>query len=547
MAGRKRDDKRPRRAQSGDTSSGRSTGSDRPGSAPQDPATERHEPRSQQQSQQQSTPSNQSDSERVDELNTAATVDAARRAERLAELRQIRDATADAPPPSKADRPDFGKRPNSAAADTTDSGHRGRRGALIAALAVIVIAAVVATVVIWGGREGVPAANVTPTPSAAPVNTSLVTGDVMLTPKSAARVIDRKWKIDTDQPADAKNAAVPACLAIDTDEALQPKESMVRTLTSTSKGPTALHRAQAFETPELATEAFALMAKALGECNLKGSYIESGREISGLGDQATGVVLNDPSAERHRTVLVNRTGRMVNVIDMAAGDETPDPTKLADQLRWITDAQCTSAIGICASDPTVEEGPPPIGGDQPGFLAVADIPLPRNGKGAWGGLDPGSPADVVTSGCENVQFGDVPADNRVARSYVLADNPKGMPNTFGLDQITLSMASDDDAEELADQIASSIRDCEDRLPTAETKQVSKISGIGADDTEIKGITATVEQQVTSDETSVYRVGIVSAGSKVVYTFLPTDGDWDLTRSQFEDLTVRAGERATQVR
>jgi hypothetical protein len=360
-------------------------------------------------------------------------------------------------------------------------------------------------------------------------------------------VIDRKWQIDTDQSAGAANAPVPACLAKETDDALRPKESLVRTLTSTQRGPTALHRAEAFQTPELATEAFALMAKALGECNLKGSYIESGRVISGLGDQATGVLLTDPFAERHRAVLVNRTGRLVNVIDMTAGDEQPDLSLLADQLRWITDIQCTGAVGICASDPSVEDGPPPIGGDQPGFLAVADIPLPENGKGTWGGLDPGSPADVVTSGCENVEFGDLPAENRVARSYVLADNPKGMPRTFGLDQIILSMATQDEADALADQIATSIRDCEDRLPTAQTSGVRKISGTGARGTEIAGIAATVEQQVTVDRTSTYRVGVVAAGNKVVYTFLPKSKDWDLTRSQFESLTVRAGERATQVR
>ena len=44
----------------------------------------------------------------------------------------------------------------------------------------------------------------------------------------------------------------------------------------------------------------------------------------------------------------------------------------------------------------------------------------------------------------------------------------------------------------------------------------------------------------------FRVGIVSAGPKVIYTFLNPQGDYDFSGAQWNTVAVRAGERATQV-
>jgi hypothetical protein len=45
----------------------------------------------------------------------------------------------------------------------------------------------------------------------------------------------------------------------------------------------------------------------------------------------------------------------------------------------------------------------------------------------------------------------------------------------------------------------------------------------------------------------YRVGAVASGSKVIYTFLSPKDKLDLTDSQWKAVTVRAGQRATQVK
>jgi hypothetical protein len=375
----------------------------------------------------------------------------------------------------------------------------------------------------------------------------MVSSRTMVSPEIAGSVADSGWQITADQPATGGNAPVPACLAARPADAPTPSQAMVRTLTSGGNGRSIVHLAQAYRTPELATEAFALVAKSLGECDLAGSYIQDARVITGLGDQATGVVLEDPVKHSFRSVVADRTGRMVNVVDAGQTGSAPDIDKVATALAEVTDVQCPIAVGICASDPKTADGPPPIGGDQPGFLAVADLPRPRTGKGTWGGLDPGSPADVVTSGCEDVSFDKLTADNRTARSYILTDAPKGMPKTFGLDEVVLTMKSDADAGKQAKTIASNLRSCEDRLPTATVGKVAAIRGTGADGTAVTGSVTTVDQKVTDKKTSHYRVGIVAAGDKLVYTFLPTTDDWDLTTGQWTTVTIRAAQRATQVR
>lgn len=475
---------------------------------------------------------------------TEERIAAARRAERLAELQQLRDRTGDARI-HKADRPDIGRRRNTA---EPVRGSR-RRGPGIAAgvIAVVVVAALSAGYFFWSDHRRTPAAEPTGGPTAAAINTSMISDSTMFTPGLAAMVINQKWQITADQPAGTADSPVPACLADPQDDAPTPSQGMVRTLSTSSNGPTALHLAEEYKSSELAAESFALIAKSLGECNLRGSYISSARVITGLGDQAGAVLLDDPATDSYRAVAADRTGRLVNVIDIAQAKDRPDLDKEAAALGRLTDRQCTLAIGICASDPQVADGPPPVGGDEPGFLALADIPMPTSHRGTWGGLAPGSPSDVVTSGCENVEFASLPAVGRAARSYVLIDKPKGMSATFGLDEIALTMKSAKDASREAKTIGNNIKTCAERQPTAKISDFRSVTGVGADNTTITGAVALVTQKLSAKSSSTFRVGVAAAGAKVVYTFLPRTSDWDLTQPEWSGLTVRAAQRATQVR
>ncbi|SDT02755.1 hypothetical protein [Microlunatus soli] len=477
-------------------------------------------------------------------LSTAQTVAKARRTERLEELRRLRDSTDPAGTPEKSDRPDFGHRPNVADLQPSSSGRRA--GLIGGGIALLLVVGLVVGFLAFGPQRTAPAAGGDPSASAAAPAT-MIGPQTMLTAAEAKTIDGQNWSVRNDQTPGEQNVPVPACLGAVSKDAPKPAESLIRTLSAGEGGSTTLHLAQAYKTPEQATEGYALLAKALGECQLKGSYISGARVITGLGDQATGIELENLIKDSHRAVTLNRTGRMVNVVDVAATKKTPDLDKTAKAMASVTDLQCTIAVGLCASGVKISDGPPPIGGDQPGFLATGDIPTPTNGKGTWGGLEPGSPENVTTSGCENIDFNLLQADNRAARSYVLTDKPKGMPKKFGVDEITLTMRSKKAASEAVKNVVDNLKSCEDRLPAATVSDLSTVSGTGASGAEISGSAALVNQKVSDSETSRYRVGIVSAGNKLVYTFLYRDGDWDMTKDQWTMLTSRAAERATQIR
>lgn len=481
-------------------------------------------------------------------LTTQQRIAVAQRAERLAELQQLRDRTTSTRI-SRADRPDIGHRRNTA--EPVPLPHRRIQGVVSAVVAIVVVAALATGYLYWSSHRSTPTAARPTQPTTAAVNTNVITDSTMFTPALADTVIKQNWTITADQPADTAGSPVPACLTDSSDKASDdmptPTQSMIRTLSTSSNGPTALHLVEDYKSAEPAEESFALVAKALGGCNLNGSYIASARVITGLGDEAAAVLLDDPVKDSYRAVVANRTGHLVNVVDVAETKNPPNLDKIANALGRLTDQQCTLATGTCASHPRAEDGPPPVGGDEPGFLALADIPMPTSDHGTWGDLPPGPPADVVTSGCENVDFATLPATSRAARSYILVDTPQGMPTTFGLDEITLTMKSAKAAAKEAKEIGTNIKNCVDREPTAKISNVDTVAGVGADDLAITGSVALVTQKTTAKKSSTFRVGVAAAGTKLVYTFLPRTDNWDLTKSEWSGLTVRAAQRATQVR
>ena len=98
------------------------------------------------------------------------------------------------------------------------------------------------------------------------------------------------------------------------------------------KAPAALHEATAYNTADEAFQAYKLAAKTLGGCAVAGSYIESGRTVDGVGNEATGVVVIDVSKSRAHSVVLNRTGRVMNIIDVSQPSKALAMTAVA--RRW---------------------------------------------------------------------------------------------------------------------------------------------------------------------------------------------------------------------
>jgi hypothetical protein len=445
-------------------------------------------------------------------------------------------------------------------ADDRPGGQRSKLGLLIAAVAGVIVLGLAVGYTVFsltrpsaapGVPPAAPAAPAAPTgQSGAPAEpdaTALLSDASLLTPQSAAKIdSDRTWKVQLTQKGQSADSPQPACLGGEPGEGQPiPQQSMLRVLTSSGQRPPAvLQQADAYASPEEAAQAYAVASRTLGGCTMAATYLESGASVSRLGDQSLGVIfrVTEGGASEYRTVILSRTGRVVDAVDVAQPAEAVPVGQAAVAAADVVNAQCKTAGGACASGVQVKPAPPPVGGDAPGFLATAD--LPPVGAVGWVANKPATPdSDMLKgSGCENVDWAKQSAVTRAWRTYLLQDSP----SRFGLDEVVLTLKSPADATKLAEKIRDDWSSCGRRQLTATVRPTDQVTATGAQNTKIEGWTTSVQQKA-GNATSSFRVGIAAAGPKVVFTFLNPQDKLDLSAAQFADVTGRAGQRATQTR
>ena len=381
-------------------------------------------------------------------------------------------------------------------------------------------------------------------------NTALITDQMMLTDTESATLDSKRtWKIAlTQRGSSADSPHHPACLSVDvTKGAPSPQQSVLRLLSSTgTNSPAVLHQATAYGSPEEAAQAYAYASRALGDCAMTGAWVSAGHVITGVGDQATGVTIQVLGGDKpeYRTVVLARTGLILDVVDVAKPDQAVAAKQVAKVAGAVVDTQCQAAGGACADQPQAADGPPPLGGDKPGFLASGDLPPMGTDLTRWAGTTPDEPDSdtLLGSGCEIVDWSKVPAEDRSHRTYLLADSA----SRFGLDQVIITTKDEQSATALATKVKDGWTTCHDRKLTATITPIRDVSGAGAKGVNVKGWTTEVTQKSSDNTTTNYRVGIVAAGTKVVFLFLNPQDSLDLTSDQFDTVTVRGGQRATQV-
>ena len=375
----------------------------------------------------------------------------------------------------------------------------------------------------------------------------VLTDDSMINAKDA-KLVDksRTWKVALTQRGRTKDSPTSACLGGDPVEGQPTAQLTVLRMLSATGKLGILHEADAFTSANEATQAYVVAAKTLGGCLELGGYIESGWSVSGLGNESLGLIVPivNGSATEHHTIVLSRTGLVLNVADVAQSGGSVRISKVAKALAAAVNAQCGGAGGACAGSVTVKRSPPPVGGDEPGFLAAGDLPPVKGVSSLWVGNDPDVPsADFLGAQCEKVNWAKAEANDRTARTYLLQD---GSDPGFGLDEIILTMKDSKAATSFVKKLRTTVVDCPKNKLTATVQKPSTVEGVGAGTTQVSGWTATVSQKATG-RTNKYRIGAVSVGAKVVYTFLSPKGKYDLTDSQWDGVAVRAGERASQVK
>lgn len=423
---------------------------------------------------------------------------------------------------------------------------------LVTGAAVVLTIVVLAAFFMWNGKRETAALMQSPTPTAETSNdpAPLVTeGSLMTADISKSLDSEQDWNATQTSDQVGEQSVGVACVTTTPNGQPLPKGTFLRTLTgSGDKGTAALHRVDGFGSVDEAKSYFQFRSTEIGGCQGSPLYVQEGYSITGLGDEAVAVklVLMDQTPEYH-TVVLARTGQNVNIIDVAQKDKSVSADDVADAARQVINRQCGSAAGLCsASDMEVKDSMPPAGGDEPGFLAAGDIPRITPGTGNWAGTALTKEVDVGDgSNCEAVDFATVSGpQKRQQRTYLLRNDP-GAPAEFGIDEIVLTMPNKGDAEELVSKIGDSIDGCESRLLTAKVPQKGDVKAQGVGGMEVEGRWFTVTQELGGNQKSTYRVAIVQSGTKVIYTRMNPEGDFDLEDDEWARVNRRAGQRATQ--
>ncbi|WP_152362957.1 hypothetical protein [Microlunatus speluncae] len=436
-------------------------------------------------------------------------------------------------------------------------GQRGRLALLIGAVAAVVVLGLAIGYAVIGRPNG-PSANPGPGPSPASSESSttgtpgqadgeLLTTEMLVAAPDAKPIDgDRTWKVSRTLTKIDRTSPQPICLGVAIDGLPTARETMMQLLESDGKQPPAiLHQATAYGTPEEAAQAYALIAKAVGTCSAEGTgaWLYSGRVVTGLGDQSLGVVVKVTNGkdQEFRSLILSRTGRVLNVVDVAKQKEG---VPIEDTVRTVAAAvnrQCTAAEGSCAKKTADKAGPPPVG-DQPGYLSGGDLPAPSSSAGAWFADDPQNLTEPQHgTSCETADLSKVAGGRAVARTF-LVDGDAG---NFGLDQYMVTLKSESEAKKLATKFRDDWKNCRERKVTPTVEDPAKIKGTGAKDAGISGWVTEVKVP-TENETRTYRVGVAWVGPKLVYTFLSPTDKLDISESDWKRVTVRAAERATQV-
>ncbi len=441
------------------------------------------------------------------------------------------------PAKEKAPRPVREKRSRTEVATTgADPAARPRS----ARPAITIIAAVAAVVVLVAAAVWALTLR-SNAPSGGPSSTgTAVALDPLLTVADLAGLGGVTW---ADPPA-SSDGVRPICLSETADGLPQAQRTDPRKIGASSSATDAVIQVvDTYPDEATASQAYAARLAQAGTCADTVALITGANTIDGLADSADllRLTVQDESDQFH-SLLLTRTGRTVNLIDVATSAAVPAP-EIATVAAKPLSRQCGGGVGTCPGSIQVAAGPPPPGNPY-GWLVAADLPRITPGAGRWGPTDPQTVLDVVGSQCEAMNLKTVSGTQSVGqRTFLLADDASA-PKGFGVDQVVYTFADSAAAQNLAKKLDTNLGDCPDRAPTASVTQGPAVKGTGALKAKITGSTFMVTQK-TETNTVVFRVAVLTVGERLVYLLANPSTSFDFSDEDWSRLAVRAGQRASQ--
>ncbi len=404
------------------------------------------------------------------------------------------------------------------------------------ALAVVVALGVgaVALVRVLGGTAGA-------SPSSS-LSSALLTEADLVTTADLEKVASG-WSDPTTETTITTSTTLPLCVTTSTNQPIA-QTAMQREVNAGTT--VALHRAEGFGSDADATQVYSLRQNQMGQCSNVPVYLLHGARVNGLGDEAVAItaVLQDSNPIYH-TVILARTGKVIDTYDIHQPTAPISYDQIAAAAQAALARQCPRSGGACPTTPSAEVGPPPSGGIA-GWLTMADLPRITAGVGRWQANEPTANINIAGSGCENLKLADVAGPtSRKQRTYLMQEDPKA-PQTFGVDEVTLEFPSAEAAQAFTTQVGQNINGCPNRPGSiAKLGDTGTIDATGAAGVKISGFWRTVRQDTSSTAFLLYRVGVLTVGTKVIYLYGTPSPTYDFSNEAWSQIAIRAGQRATQ--
>lgn len=237
------------------------------------------------------------------------------------------------------------------------------------------------------------------------------------------------------------------------------------------------------------------------------------------------------------SVAVARIGAVTtSTVGRTVGAKPPPPAQVSQSLADAVSMLCArSGSRGCAKEPTYRVVPPPKAGEEPGLLAVPDLPPAGTIKKPWVGIrTPGHPA---LTKCDRASFAAAGARRKQTRTYVIPQAK--VPARFGLTETYGVFPDARKARRFLADARGRLASCEDKdLATSVTDvRQGRVARSGAE------WSAWVLVTETSENSSIrFRLGFVRRGNKVAQLTFVTAPRGDILPERFDALLVRAGDR-----
>ena len=314
--------------------------------------------------------------------------------------------------------------------------------------------------------------------------------------------------------------------------AAKPRRSAVQTIEISKSAPQA-------------EKAFQTTVGWYAGCRVARLQLLGAYRVDGIGDQAHVLMIRVwEKPVTTYSVAVARIGRVTtSTVGRTVGGPPPPPKQIAQSLADAVAMLCArSGAEDCSRQPTFSPVPPPPSGEEPGILAVADLPPVGRLDDPWVGTQ-ATPArqNPAATTCDRANFVGEGAVRTRTRTFLVPGAK--LPDRFGLSETYGVFGSARAADRFMDRMRQRLASCEDRKLATDVRRARTVRDR---DAHMDLSTWDLETEISENESVLFRLGFVRVGNKVAeVNFAPTPRE-DMSARDFRELVVRAGDRLREL-